>query len=41
MGDLMTSLPPYSVRVPLIVIGLITIVGVGIQWTLSRRRADR
>jgi len=41
MPDTMARLPEYSVRVPLLAIGLITLVGVGIQWTLSGRRADR
>lgn len=39
--DLMARIPDYSVRLPLLVIGLIALHGVGIQWTLSRRRADK
>ncbi len=39
--DLMAKVPEYSVRLPLLVIGLIAVHGIGIQWTLSRRRTDR
>jgi hypothetical protein len=41
MPETMAKVPDFGPRGPLVVIGLITVHGIGIQWTLSRRRADR